>query len=220
MTDLPRIVPASDSSWLVVFDDATTAAAGASVLRLVEALARAPIAGTTDLHPAYASILVRFDPRRADGEAVRDALAGRLEGLAQIPIPAGGEHEIPVAYGGTDGPDLDEVARESGLSARETIALHAGADYVVRFLGFTPGFPYLSGLSPRLRAPRREVPRRVVPAGSVAIAGGQAGIYPLATPGGWRILGRTSLVLFDPRRDPPALLAPGDRVRFVPRSAP
>ncbi|MCB9378359.1 MAG: 5-oxoprolinase subunit PxpB [Holophagales bacterium] len=138
--------------------------------------------------------------------------------------PTSGErhasHEIPVDYGGVAGDDLDEVASRTGLSRREVIAIHAAATYVVAFVGFSPGFPYLLGLPRALQLPRRASPRARVPRGAVAIAGPFAGVYPSPTPGGWHLLGSTDAVLFDSRRTPPNLLAPGDRVRFVPRSAP
>jgi KipI family sensor histidine kinase inhibitor len=123
---------------------------------------------------------------------------------------------IPVRYGGPDGPDLDDVARLTGLPPDEVIARHAGLTYEVRFLGFTPGFAYLGPLDPRLVCPRLDRPRRSVPAGSVAIAADQTAVYPASTPGGWRLLGRTERVLFDPSRDPMSLLTIGDRVRFEP----
>jgi KipI family sensor histidine kinase inhibitor len=123
---------------------------------------------------------------------------------------------IPVRYGGADGPDLLEVSRLTGLTVPEVIAAHSGASYEVRFVGFSPGFPYLSGLPEKLHMPRRETPRKSVPAGSVAIAGAQAGIYPVRSPGGWNVIGRTDLVLFDAAKDPITTLAPGDRVRFEP----
>lgn len=216
MRGAPRIIPASDASWLVLFDERDTPEAAGSVRRLAEALRAEPVGGVTDLVPAFASVLVRFDPRRVAGVAVRAGIERRVAALPDRSPPAGRTHEIPVAYGDADGPDLADVARASGLAEEEVVALHAGADYEVRFLGFAPGFPYLSGLPARLETTRLAVPRTLVPAGSVAIAGRYAGIYPRATPGGWRILGRTLRVLFDPRRDPPAVLAAGDRVRFVP----
>jgi KipI family sensor histidine kinase inhibitor len=120
-----------------------------------------------------------------------------------------------VRYGGEYGPDLREVAEATGLDEDDVVAVHAGAAYEVRFIGFSPGFPYLAGLPERLVTPRREAPRRHVPAGSVAIAGAQAGIYPCDSPGGWNIIGRTPFVLFDPALPAGAILAPGDRVRFV-----
>jgi len=125
--------------------------------------------------------------------------------------------EIPVIYGGEGGPDLAEVARHSGLSEKQVVELHASVDYVVWFLGFQPGFPYLGSLPERLHTPRRGEPRLRVPAGSVGIGGPQTGIYPLSTPGGWQLIGLTPVKLFDPHRDEPILLRPGDSVRFIPQ---
>ncbi|MDF7680240.1 5-oxoprolinase subunit PxpB [Enterobacteriaceae bacterium ESL0689] len=127
------------------------------------------------------------------------------------------EIAIPVIYGGEAGPDLAEVAQHSGLSEKQVVELHSSIEYVVWFLGFQPGFPYLGGLPAQLAMPRRAEPRLSVPAGSVGIGGVQTGIYPLATPGGWQLLGRTPLALFDPTRQQPVLLRAGDRVRFVPQ---
>lgn len=124
---------------------------------------------------------------------------------------------IPVVYGGEAGPDLGEVARHAGISEKQVVEQHSAVDYVVYFIGFQPGFPYLGGLPAALATPRRAEPRLSVPAGSVGIGGGQTGIYPLPTPGGWQIIGRTSQALFDPTREPPGLLMPGDTVRFVPQ---
>lgn len=124
---------------------------------------------------------------------------------------------IPVIYGGDAGPDLGIVAEHNGLTLSQVVELHSGADYIVYFLGFQPGFAYLGGLAPGLQTPRRAEPRLLVPAGSVGIGGSQTGIYPLATPGGWQIIGQTSLRLFNPANEPPTLLAPGDTLRFVPQ---
>ncbi len=125
--------------------------------------------------------------------------------------------EIPVVYGGEQGPDLHEVARHSGLTPRQVVELHGSVDYVVWFLGFQPGFPYLGGLPEQLITPRRAEPRLLVPAGSVGIGGAQTGIYPLPTPGGWQLIGTTPQALFDPAKSEPILLRPGDSVRFVPQ---
>ncbi len=125
--------------------------------------------------------------------------------------------DIPVVYGTAAGPDLAEVARHAGLTEKQVVELHASVDYVVWFLGFQPGFPYLGGLPEQLATPRRDEPRLLVPAGSVGIGGAQTGIYPLATPGGWQLIGHTPLPLFDPHRDEPVLLRPGDTVRFIPQ---
>ena len=125
--------------------------------------------------------------------------------------------DIPVVYGTAAGPDLGEVARHAGLTEKQVVELHASVDYVVWFLGFQPGFPYLGGLPEQLATPRRDEPRLLVPADSVGIGGAQTGIYPLATPGGWQLIGHTPLPLFDPHRDEPVLLRPGDTVRFIPQ---
>jgi KipI family sensor histidine kinase inhibitor len=124
--------------------------------------------------------------------------------------------EIPVRYGGDQGPDLENLAGLTGLTKAEVIHLHSSAEYTVCFIGFLPGFPYLSGMDPRLAAPRLATPRQLVPAGSVGIAGSQTGIYPLDSPGGWRIIGRTTLTIFDPHCEPTTLLKAGDRIKFIP----
>ncbi|BAN95570.1 allophanate hydrolase subunit 1 [Plautia stali symbiont] len=122
-----------------------------------------------------------------------------------------------MVYGGAGGPDLAEVARAADLTSQQVVELHSSANYVVYFIGFQPGFPYLGGLDERLHTPRRAEPRLVVPSGSVGIGGSQTGIYPLAAPGGWQLIGHTPLSLFDPQQQPPTLLRPGDSVRFVPQ---
>lgn len=181
------------------------------------ALTAARLPGLADLTPAYASLLLTF---RLDGLKAPDVerrVATIVERAQAAPTaPPARLVEIPTCYEGACAPDLAEVAALRGLPTPEVVRLHAAPEYVVAFLGFSPGFPYLLGLDARLSTPRLQRPRPRVEPGSVAIAGGQAGIYPSATPGGWRLLGRTPLRLFDPSRPHPALLAPGDRVRFRP----
>jgi 5-oxoprolinase (ATP-hydrolysing) subunit B len=213
-------VRASDQSFLVVFDEVITDRAADHVRRLHAWLRDEPIPGVVDVHPAYATVLVRFDLRRHDPREIEHALASRVASLRDHPVPEPRSFVVPVRYGGADGPDLAEVASATGLGEGEVVAAHAAAVYRVAFLGFSPGFPYLTGLPAGLTTARRAAPRRLVPAGSVAIAGTQAGIYPLASPGGWNLIGRTDLALFDAERNPPALLAPGDLVRFVAVDAP
>src|SRR6185503_12041885 len=160
-------------------------------------------------------LLVLFDPARATADEVR----ARVEPLASSVSPEAAVarlHRIPVRYGGEDGPDLAEVAAACGLSEAEVVARHAGREYTAFMIGFTSAFAYLGPLPEELALPRRPTPRVRVPQGSVAIAGRQTGIYPASTPGGWHLIGRTSLRLFDPEVDPPALFQPGDRVQFVP----
>lgn len=164
--------------------------------------------------PAYASVLLRFDPLVLPPEAAAARariIAGTRRGIS---VPATSRlTDVPVRY---DGPDLAEIAALSDMSTAELVELHAGREYTAYFLGFMPGFAYCGTLDPRIAAPRLATPRARVPAGSVAVADGQTTVYPLDAPGGWRILGRTTLRLFDPAADPPALIAAGDRVRFVP----
>lgn len=188
-------------------------------MALVAALDATPPPGLLDVVPAYASVLVRFDPLIASQDATVAFLHAALACVSDYPSPRGRLIRIPVCYGGADGPDLDEVASILRMTPAEVIRRHAAATYRVSFLGFLAGFPYLTGLPRSLAVPRLATPRTRVPAGSVAIAERQAGIYPVESPGGWRILGRTVAPLFDPSREQPALLLPGDRVRFYPIAA-
>lgn len=194
----------------VAINDAVLAAAA----RLQQALPQ------LECVPAYASLLLRFDPlawhsdhRAPPHERVQAAVRAALEDTETV-TAAPRMVEIPVCYGGAFGPDLDALAAHAGLDAEAAIALHAGVDYRVAMLGFAPGFPYLLGLDQRLAMPRRADPRRRVPAGSVAVGGSQTGIYPAELPGGWQLIGCTPLRLFDANAASPALLQAGDRVRF------
>ncbi len=182
--------------------------------RLTGALAGAR--GIRNLHPAFASVLVEFDPRLHTHAQIESLVRLALERAPAEELPASRLVEIPVRYGGAYGPDLDDVARHHDLTPRRVVELHASAEYAVCFVGFSTCFPYLAGLPLELATPRLAAPRKHVAAGSVAIAGGQAGVYPLESPGGWRVIGRTALRLFDPAGEPPPLLRMGDRVRFVP----
>jgi len=216
MSSSARILTASDRALLVVFDDAITEQAGRDVRVLESWLREEPVPALVDLNPAYASLLVRFDPLRCDPDALAFELARRAGRLAGRVEPGARSFTIPVVYGGEDGLDLPEVARAIGFSEDEVVAAHSGSPYEVRFIGFAPGFPYLAGLPDALRTPRRGTPRARVAAGSVAIAGAQAGIYPVASPAGWNVIGRTSFVLFGHAPGEGATLAAGDRVRFLP----
>ena len=162
--------------------------------------------------PAYASVVVRFDPLRLmPGDAEREVIRlARTHG--SLAPERGREVEIPTRY---DGPDLLETAERSKLTVEELVALHSGRAYRAYFLGFLPGFAYCGVLDPRILAPRLVRPRERVPAGSVAVADGQTSIYPFDSPGGWRLIGRTDVRVFDSAREPPVLIRPGDRVRFV-----
>jgi len=212
MLPSPRIVPASDASWLVTFGSGPDAQR--HVQDFAAALLAAALAGVRNVHPAYGSVLVVCDPSVQDPTR----LARELEALSATARARADARttvvELPVCYGGAFGPDLDFVAQRCGLDPAAVVRLHAEPIYDVAFLGFAPGFPYLDGLAQQLATPRLDAPRTHVPAGSVGIAGGQTGVYPVDSPGGWRLIGRTPRRLFRPDRSPPALVEMGERVRF------
>lgn len=212
-----RIEPLGDGALSVVLGEHIGQDVSARVARLFDLLSKAPPEGLLELTPTYCALCVQYDVQRTSGARLSEhilALEGQLAGAgAQLSGPV---VDIPVLYGGVQGPDLAFVAQNAGMSEQEVIAAHALPLYPVYMLGFTPGFPYLGGMDERLSAPRLETPRVRIPAGSVGIAGAQTGIYSVASPGGWRIIGRTPLALFDPARAEPFLLSAGDRVRFVP----
>lgn len=211
----PRCRVASDQALLVELGSAITPQLNDQVRRLCAALQQAKLAGVIDLHPAYASVLIRFDTLRLRREALLEYVEQTLTRLDAVTLPPPQRVDIAVRYGGSAGPDLHEVAALHHLSPAAVVELHTTATYLVYFLGFAPGFAYLGGLPIELHTPRLVTPRPLVPAGSVGIAGAQTGVYPVATPGGWRLIGQTAQVLFDPRRTPMSLLQPGDAVRFV-----
>ncbi|GBF75190.1 hypothetical protein PA598K_03577 [Paenibacillus sp. 598K] len=203
------------------------------VRQLAERLEAQPFAGMIEVIPAFDTVTIVYDPlaiylnaRRSapdqDGELstpyaiVESRLREVLGRLRDGETPVARLLQIPVCYGGPFGEDLAHVAERNGLSPEEVIAIHAGTEYVVYMLGFAPGFPYLGGMDGRIAAPRRATPRLTIPPGSVGIAGEQTGIYPIGTPGGWQLIGRTPLRLFVSEQDPPTLLRAGDRLRFVP----
>lgn len=211
--------PLGESALVLRFGTAIDPAINDRVHAAAAALHAAAVAGIEDIAPAYASLLLRFDPRRRQGKealvaAVRAVLAHTDAAVPDGKSPDAAAIDLPVCYGGEHGPDLEEVAALSGLAPDAVIVRHTAGDYRVAMLGFAPGFAYLLGLDPALTVPRLSSPRLRVPAGSVAIGGAQTGVYPSILPGGWRLIGRTPLRLFDPTRTPPAPLAPGLRVRF------
>lgn len=222
----------SEDAWLLRFGDTIDVATNARVQAAAHALRAAALPGVIDIAPAYASLLLRLamgSGSYLSVDALRDIIDAVPESFGkrqQDPGPhRDGEADarrktdspvidIPVCYDDAFAPDLDAVVAHAGLPRQTVIANHTAAVYTVAMLGFAPGFPYLLGLDPALHVPRRASPRTRVPAGSVAIGGAQTGIYPRELPGGWNLIGRTPVSLFDPTRDTPALLAPGDRVRF------
>lgn len=219
------IEPLGERMLLLRFGDRIDPASNDQVHAAAARLRAAALPGVDELIPAYATLGLRYRPEawldaeRAPWQALAEAVRRQLAGLAPPDAAAARLVEIPVCYGAPYAPDLAHVAAHSGLDADAVIARHSGTTYRVAMLGFAPGFPYLLGLDAALHTPRRADPRLRVPAGAVAIGGAQTGIYPRELPGGWQIIGRTPLVLFDPARSPAALLAPGDQVRFRPIDA-
>lgn len=231
-----RIEPAGDRCLMIEFGRRVDPAINRTVHAMADYLLEHPIAGVTDVVPAFTTVAVHYRPEaiEAGGGAAPsagDAQPGdspyrRLERSIQAILSkgvAGERHaertiEIPVCYGGEFGPDLEEVAAACGLTAEQVVELHGASDHMVYMLGFAPGFPYMGGLDPRLAMPRRSTPRVRIAPGTVAIAREQSAVYTLETPGGWNLIGRTPLTLFTPHASSPTLLRPGDHVRFVPVS--
>lgn len=207
----PRLLPVGEGALAVELGDSISALTAARVRGLDLALVARAFPWLRETVPTYRSLLVLFDPAAGD-----EASARLLElAAAATPLEAEGrQHEVPAVYGGADGPDLAEVARHCGMTEADVVDRHTREDYVVFMLGFMPGFAYMGPLPRELETPRQATPRVRVPAGAVAIAGRQTGVYPSASPGGWNLIARTSLALFDPGSERPALFAPGDRVRF------
>jgi KipI family sensor histidine kinase inhibitor len=212
----PRFLLAGDAALVVEFGDEISLEVNRRVHSLAHALEQHACLGLGEAVPSYRSLLVHYDPLLLSCAEVEALVSGVLQRCEDAPPPEPRMIEVPTAYGGEFGPDIGFVAGHNGLSVEEAIRLHAGATYTVYMLGFTPGFAYLGGLPEALVTPRLPTPRTAVPPGSVGIAGSQTGLYALATPGGWRLVGRTPLTLFDPGHTPPSLFSPGDQVRFVP----
>jgi KipI family sensor histidine kinase inhibitor len=210
------LAPLGDSALTIRLGDRVDPVLAARARELASGIRAARLPMLREVVVGYATVTIWYDAPAADYDTVAAAIAQIIASPPGVAIEssqrAPREHVMPVVY---DGPDLEEVARRTGLDASDVILRHSDRWYDVYLIGFVPGWGYLGALDPMLVLPRRAEPRTRVPAGSVAIAGAQTGVYPLVTPGGWHLIGRTSVVLFDPTADRPALLAPGDRVRFT-----
>lgn len=209
--------PLGDTAVVVEFDTVIGPASHEHVRLLSLYLDHHPIPGMIEYVPAFTTVTVFYDPVVLRYEEAQVKLERAVAQTAEMRLDKKVRTvEIPVCYGGEFGPDLDEVAAHNRLTADEVVRIHSSAEYLVYMIGFAPGFPYLGGMPERIATPRRSSPRLAIPAGSVGIAGMQTGVYPIVTPGGWQLIGRTPVPLFRPDMTPPTLLRAGDTIRFVP----
>lgn len=211
-----RFLLAGDSCIVVEFGDEINPELNRMVRFMFLSLNRAGIQGITELIPTYRSLYVQYDPLEISLEKLRRRLKKAVQKFDEVELPSLRVVDIPTVYGGRYGPDLEFVAEYNGLTKEEVVEIHTSSSYLVYMIGFTPGFAYLGGVSKRIATPRLETPRLKVLAGSVGLAGEQTGVYPVESPGGWRLIGCTPIRIFDPGRDPPVVLQPtSDYVRFV-----
>lgn len=216
MSDI-RFLPAGDSAVAAEFGSEISEAVNRRVHAFAAALAAAAVPGVTELVPTYRSLMIHYDPRVIRYTPLTEILSGLLTGEEADGAALTREVlVIPVLYGGEAGPDIENVAKTNGLTEDEVIALHSGTDYRIYMLGFIPGFTYLGGMDPRLNTPRLATPRVKIPAGSVGIAGMQTGVYPVESPGGWQLIGRTPVRFYDADRTEPILPRAGRYIRFSP----
>jgi inhibitor of KinA len=214
--DHPRFRLSGDRALLAEYGDGIDPAINDKVRAVTALLKKNLPAGVAAIVPAYRSLSILYDPLMTDPAKLAETLHALETDFDRAQIAEAKVVAIPVCYGGEFGPDIEVVAKHTGLTGDEIVALHASVDYPIYMIGFTPGFCYLGGLDPRLQTPRRKTPRTNVPAGSVGIAETQTGVYPVESPGGWQIIGRTPLRLFAPARENPFLYEAGDRIRFAP----
>lgn len=214
-----RFRTAGDRGLLVEYGDVIDPDVNNKVRSMAIVMEDNPPQGVTEIIPTYRSLLIIYDPAITHPAKLQNMLETLEARLGEIKIPPPRTVEIPVCYGGEFGPDIDTVAGENNLTVAEVIKLHCEPQYLIYMVGFTPGFPFLGGLSEKLHTPRLETPRTLVPEGSVGIANNQTGIYPIASPGGWQLIGRTPVKLFAPGRRNPFLYQAGDRIKFKAISA-
>ena len=211
----PKILPVGDSALLIRFGDEINLEINQRVHALDALLRAETVTGIIETVPAYSTMLIHYDPLGLTYENISEWVNAEMERVETSASRKPHRIEVPVRYGGTSGPDLEWVAAQHHLSIPTVVHLHTDRTYTVYMMGFTPGFPYMGKLHPSLITPRLDSPRTLVRAGSVAIAAEQTGIYPIDSPGGWRLIGWTPLRLFDPSSKAPFLLAPGDEVQFI-----
>lgn len=210
-----RFLSAGDTALVVEFGDRIERGLSEAVLRLASRIRAAAVAGVVETVPSYRSLMVHYDPLRTGYQVLADTLGNLLDGGGAA-APSGRRWRLPACYEAPHAPDLAEVAGRTAMPAADVVRLHAGTEFHVYMLGFVPGYPYMGDLPGALVLPRRADPRVRVPPGSIAIASTMTAIYPIESPGGWHLIGATPVRLFDPGRERPALLAPGDKVCFEP----
>ena len=213
-----QMIPLGDSAVIIQLDNQITLDIHRKVEAIAAHLQKHPFPGMVEYVPAFTTVTVFYDPLRLSFKEACAALEQILAEVADTGITTPRTVEIPVCYGGELGPDLKFVAEHNELSIDEVVQIHSSGEYLVYMIGFAPGFAYLGGMSERIGTPRRQVPRLSIPAGTVGIAGMQTGMYPIETPGGWQMIGRTPVSLFRPNHSTPSLLQAGDIVRFCPIS--
>lgn len=210
-----RYLTAGDRAVVIEYGDSISEEICYKIRLTDIAIKESKIEGIIETVPTYRSLMVHYDPMVIGYDALVEKLKG-LEGrLDSMELPPPEIYEIPTLYGGKYGPDIENVARHNGLTVEDVIEIHTSTDYLIHMLGFTPGFPYLGGMDERIATPRLKTPRTKIPEGSVGIAGAQTGIYPVESPGGWQLIGRTPVKLYDPHSDSPILLKAGNYVRFI-----
>lgn len=209
-----KIRTVGDSALLVELTQEISPKVNRQIKAILSLIEERPIEGVSDIVPGFSSLLIHYDARKLSYQSMFEALQSRLSAENTVADDQRRIIEIPVCYGGLYGPDLDFVAAQAGMTAEEVIKCHTDRDYLIYMLGFLPGFPYLGGLDERLHTPRLANPRLSIEAGSVGIGGSQTGIYPLKSPGGWQLIGRTPVKTYDPERKQPILFEAGDYIRF------
>ena len=210
-----RYLPAGDKVMIVEFGNEISQEINNKVMALYHVINNSHIKGIEELIPTYRSLMVQYNPAQVVYKELIDILKRLCENLNEDKLPKQKIIEVPVIYGQEFGPDIEFVASHNKISVNEVIQIHSSNDYLIYMLGFTPGFPYLGGMCEKIETPRLQTPRTKIPGGSVGIAGKQTGIYPIESPGGWQLIGRTPIKLYDPYREPPILLKAGDFIRFV-----
>ncbi|MBU3153808.1 5-oxoprolinase subunit PxpB [Clostridium estertheticum] len=206
---------AGDRALVVEFGDKIEEQVNSKIRSLTIAMERAGIVGINEIIPTYRSLMVIYDPMIMELDNLIGMIKSIISKMHELKLPDAKVIEVPTLYGGEYGPDIDFVAKHNKISVDEVIKIHTSVEYLIYMIGFTPGFPYLGGMSDKIEAPRLQNPRTKIPAQSVGIAGKQTGIYPIESPGGWQLIGRTPVKLYDPFREDPVLLNAGDYIKFV-----